>query len=211
LTPPSGALSTSYGTLPELLWHRPDTLLVLPRATAMLRDLKVYTVVFPKQGQVTRHPSFLRYPSRSGNKLFLWMPRIFQIHLTSRLALHVSFGLPVGILWYVYVYVKDSLKAQQREGAPGKDDTHTDEELKGTLVPPNGKEVMKELYFTPWMAPSEKWCTAPVESFKAWGGAWWPCCCRPDHVLRHFNFILPHLTCAVIAPPAAASVPIQSD
>jgi hypothetical protein len=30
------------------------------------------TVVIPKEGQVTRHASFLRYPSRSENKLFLW-------------------------------------------------------------------------------------------------------------------------------------------
>jgi hypothetical protein len=33
---------------------------------------QVITVVFPKEGQVTRHVSFLRYPSRSENKLFLW-------------------------------------------------------------------------------------------------------------------------------------------
>jgi hypothetical protein len=30
-----------------------------------------YTVVFPKEGQVTRNASFLRYPSRSKNNFLL--------------------------------------------------------------------------------------------------------------------------------------------
>jgi hypothetical protein len=34
--------------------------------------LSDHPVVFPKERQVTRHASFLRYPSRSKNKLFLW-------------------------------------------------------------------------------------------------------------------------------------------
>jgi hypothetical protein len=33
------------------------------------------------------------------------MPRIFQFYLTSRLALHVSFGVPLGILRYFPCYV----------------------------------------------------------------------------------------------------------
>jgi hypothetical protein len=33
---------------------------------------KLYTVVFPMEGQVTRNASFLKYPSRSKDILFLW-------------------------------------------------------------------------------------------------------------------------------------------
>jgi hypothetical protein len=56
----------------------------------------MYTVVFPKEGQVTRHASFLRYLSRSRiNSFWGRMPRIFQSYLTSRLALQLSFGFPL--------------------------------------------------------------------------------------------------------------------
>jgi hypothetical protein len=61
------------------------------------------TAAFPKEGQGTRNTNFLRYPYGSKNELFLFSAaqNISHIYLTSRLALLISFGLPLGLLRYV--------------------------------------------------------------------------------------------------------------
>jgi hypothetical protein len=53
--------------------------MIVLRVQAVLMQIKcaaftahIHAVLFPKERQLTRHASFLRYPSRSRNKLCLW-------------------------------------------------------------------------------------------------------------------------------------------
>jgi hypothetical protein len=62
-----------------------------------------HTLVFPKEGYVTRNSSFVRYPTRFKNGLILLsatqnIAKLFASYVTSRLTLQISFGLPLGIL-----------------------------------------------------------------------------------------------------------------
>jgi hypothetical protein len=68
----------------------------------------------PKGRTSNASRELLRYLSRFKSKYF-WgrMPRICQIYLTSRLALQVSFGLPLGILRYTR-----SLVLSTRQNSP---------------------------------------------------------------------------------------------
>jgi hypothetical protein len=62
------------------------------------------TVVFLKEGQVMRNASFLRYIFKSNiNYCCCRPPRILHICLTSRLALQIASGLPLGILRYYII------------------------------------------------------------------------------------------------------------